>query len=373
MSFSLSSVRNSGLETSTIAWLWPPYLAAGKLTMLDGDPGGGKSLVTIDLAARLSRRLSLPDGHTPTAVYRTLFLNAEDEPGDTVLPRLRAADADLDQIFVPNGDALPQLPADLPRLEAAVREQGIDLLVVDSLSAFLPANMAGGEIAVRQVLAPLVQMAIRNGVAVLLVRHLVKRACAQTLYRGLGSIGIAGLARTVLLTERHPRDASCQVLTVIKSNLAAAPTPLPYRLIDRGGVGAVDWLDPAAVPADTGKLPPLRVETPGVVRATIWLLEALAAGPRPAAELLLAARADGIRERPLEQAKRQLKIASKVGWNDDGRRCWLWCPPEEEYESSLPPMEDLVMERMPKELSVAGRAVLERDQLSWAGKVLRGR
>src|SRR5260370_25471997 len=127
------------------------------------------------------------------------------------------------------------------------------------------------------------------------------------------------------------------------------------------------------MPGDPGKLPPLRVETPGVVRATIWLLEALAAGPRPAAELLLAARADGIRERPLEQAKRQLKIASKVGWNADGRRCWLWCPPEEEEESPLPPMEDYFMADIPRELSDAGRAVLERDQLSWAGKVLRGR
>ncbi len=309
MSFSLSSIGKSELESSPIGWLWPPYLAAGKLTLLDGDPGGGKSLLTIDLAARLSRCLSMPDGHTLPSARRTLFLNAEDDPCDTILPRLRAANADLDQVFVPTGqvgvgegDALPRFPGDLPRLEALVREQGIDLLVVDSLSAFLPTQLAGGQIiAVRQALAPLARMAIRTGVAVLLVRHLVKDSGVKALYRGQGSIGIAGLARTVLLTERHPRDASCQVLTVIKSNLAAAPAPLPYRLVDRGGVGAVDWLDPAAMPADTGNLAPLRVETPGVVRATIWLLEALAAGPRPAAELLLAARADGIRERPLEQ------------------------------------------------------------------------
>ena len=375
MSFLLHSIEKTGRETSPVSWLWRPYLAAGKLTLLDGDPGVGKSLLTINLAARLSRALSLPDGFTPAGARRTLFLNAEDDPSDTILPRLRAAEADLEQIFVPNchgDDEMLQFPADLSRLEGLVRERGIDLLVIDTVSAFLPDVAAGQVSATRQALAPLAQLAIRAGVAVLLVRHLVKHACANVLYRGQGSIAVAGMARTVLLAERHPRDATCQTLSVLKANLTAPPTPLAYRLVDRGGVGAVTWLSREQMPAEDAPLP-AKMESPGVVKATVWLLEALAQGPRPAAELLVAARADGIRERTLEVAKRQLRIQSKVGTNTEGRRFWQWCPPEEDDFSPLEPLEAYKTFAQPDELTDAGREVLERDQYAWASRVLRGK
>ncbi|MFL5339141.1 MAG: AAA family ATPase [Gemmataceae bacterium] len=372
MPFTLKPASVSSPQPVAVPWLWPPYLAAGKLAILDGDPGCGKSLLTIDLAARRSRGRPLPGGHA-AGVCRTLLLNAEDDPADTILPRLRAADADLDQVFVSEGDELPRFPGDLPRLETLARERGVDLMVVDSLSAFLPAELAGGQIiAVRQVLAPLAQFAARNRIAVLLVRRLVKRPNAKPLYRGVGSIGIAGLARTVLLAERHPRDPDCQVLRVLKSNLAAPPAPLGYRLVDRAGVGGVEWLSAAELPAGaTG--PPPKVEVPGVVRATVWLLEALADGPRPAAELLVAAKAADIREFTLEHAKRQLKIASKVGHTPEGRRCWLWCPPPEPMPSILDPLEPVEMEDLHARLSGEGEAVLNRDKLAWAARVLRGR
>jgi hypothetical protein len=310
----------------------------------------------------------LPDGFQPGARCRTLLLNAEDDAAGTILPRLRAAGADLDGVFV-SADDLPKFPDDLPRLESLVREGDIGLLVIDPLSAFLPPDLAGGQaVAVRRVLAPLVSLAVRTGVAVVLVRHLAKRQFAKALYRGFGSIGIAGLARTVLLADSLPHPAWRRSLSVLKSNLTVAPARLAYRIIDRGGVGVVEWLDTADPPTL-----PARAQTPGVVRATVWLLEALAHGPRPAAELLVAAREAGIGERVMEHAKRQLKIASRVMRTADGRRFWQWCPPEEDDFSPLEPLKPYEMFAQPDELTDAGREVLERDQLAWASRVLRRR
>src|SRR5260221_2553549 len=241
MSLPLRPISEINVQPASITWLWPAYLAAGKLSMLDGDPGCGKSLLTIDLAARLSRAGPSPDGFSAAGPRRTLMLNAEDDPADTILPRLRAAGADLDRIFVPNADDrfdMLQLSADLPRLEALIRELDIGLLVVDSLSAFLPPNLAHCPMmAVRQILFPLAQLASHTGAAVLLVRHLSKRNRSKALHRGLGSVGITGLARTVLLAGPHPTDPASRVVSVVKSNLAAPPAPMADRLGTRDGTG----------------------------------------------------------------------------------------------------------------------------------------
>ncbi|MFL5342954.1 MAG: AAA family ATPase [Gemmataceae bacterium] len=374
MNLSVRSVQESNLPPTAVDWLWPPYLAAGKLTLLDGDPGCGKSLLTIDLAARLSRGL-LGTGQP----IRTLLLNAEDDPADTILPRLRSADADPNHVFVPDGDPA-ELLADLPQLEALVRTQHIGLLIVDPLPAFLATSMAAaGVVAARRALGPVIQMAVRTQTALLAVRHLTKRTGERAVYRGLGSIGIAGLARIVLVADQCRHGSNRYTLTVVKSNLTVAPEPLEYRLADRGGAAVVEWLEAGgpAGPAPAGVAG--QPDRPGVVRATLWLLEALANGPRPAAELLVAAAAAGIRERTLEVAKRQLKIESKFQRTPDDRRLWLWCPPHEPDPSfldplpDLPPLEDPMAKGFPADLSDAGREVINRERLAWAARVLSAR
>src|SRR5262245_22593094 len=313
---------------STVEWLWRPYVARGKLTLLDGDPGCGKSLVTLDLAARLSCGASLPDDSGPAAPCRSLLLSIEDDADDTIWPRLRAAGADLRQLFVAGANGnFAQLPDILPALEEKIRELGIGLLILDALTTLLPAELASGSAAaVRQVVAPIIQMAIETNIAVVLVRHLTKGSQSRAVCRGLGSIGVAGLARTVLLAGPHPTDASARALTVVKSNLAAIPAPLGYRIGERDGVAVVEWLGPATAGLCAAEQTAPPADAPGVVRATIWLLEALADGPRPAAELLLAAEDSGLCERTLEKAKKQLRVVSKFTHSSDGRCLWYWCP-----------------------------------------------
>ncbi len=362
-----------------VAWLWRPYVARGKLTLLDGDPGCGKSLVTVDLVARLSRGLAFPDGSATPAPCAALILSVEDDPADTIRPRLLAAGADLDRVFVPAAEGrMPQLPRDLRRLEGQIRELGVGLVVLDSLTTLLPSRLSTGPTAaVRRVIAPIIQLAIRTNIGLVLVRHLTKKQQARAVYRGLGSVGIAGLARTVLLAGSHPTDPSARALTVLKSNLIAVPAPLGYRLGERDGTAVVEWLGPAAGGL-TPDEPAARPEAPGVVRATVWLTEALATGPRPVVELLLAAKAAGIRERTLEVAKKQTGVISKLSHSKDGRKLWCWCPPGYGDKPFLPPLEfelepldDPSEEILPDDLSPEAKDLLDRDRLAWALRVLK--
>ena len=187
-------------------WLWPGRIPFGKITVLDGDPGTGKSLITIDLAARASRGLAMPDDTRsdlggPCGV---LFLSAEDDPADTIRPRLDAANADvarvriLTGVRVRNGQRMPTV-LDLHAIEVAVAETAAKFVVIDPLMAHLAATDSHRDQDVRGVLAPLAALAARHGVALLVVRHLNKSGRGHPLYRGGGSIGIVGAARSALL------------------------------------------------------------------------------------------------------------------------------------------------------------------------------
>src|SRR5215204_1167674 len=123
-----AGVRCADITSANVSWLWEPYLARGKLAVLDGDPGTGKSFVTVDLACRISRGLSMPGAASATQQPASvLLLNAEDDARDTIRPRVLAANGDPDRvrIFAAPGiglERVPRFPEDFARLEAAVRE-----------------------------------------------------------------------------------------------------------------------------------------------------------------------------------------------------------------------------------------------------------
>jgi hypothetical protein len=207
MSDPLPARTCASIDAGTVRWLWHPFLARGKLSVLDGDPGTGKSFLTVDLAARLSRGGPLPDGQPLDRPHTTLILNAEDDAADTVRPRAAAAGADLSRVVVAECDPLPQFPASGPALGRLVRERAADLLVIDPMMAFFPPEAwANSDQRIRRALAPLAGMAADTGCAVLLVRHLSKATGRNAVYRGSGSVGILGAARTGLLLGRHPDD-----------------------------------------------------------------------------------------------------------------------------------------------------------------------
>jgi hypothetical protein len=326
MSMYISPRPCSDIAPCPIDWLWQPFLARGKLAVLDGDPGSGKSLLTVDLAARLSRGGPMPDGRPLARPHTTILLNAEDDPADTVRPRAAAAGADLARVFAAGGpnEPLPPIPGGISDLTKLVYEFAADLLVIDPLSAFLPRSAASSELAARQAIGPLSGLAAETGCAVLLVRHRVGASGPNAAYRGRGSGGILGLARTGMVLARHPDDPELRVLALSKTNLGAAGGSLGFRLTPGG---TVEWTGAVDLSADELCGPTAaQVSRRPRERAAEFLREALATGPRPVSELEKLAMERGLNWRTVERAKEALKLSAKQE-RDGPRSCWVWSDP----------------------------------------------
>jgi hypothetical protein len=336
----------SGVLSSSVEWLWQPYLARGKLSILDGDPGTGKSFLTVDLAARLSRGGPLPDGTVLPRPHKTLLLNGEDDLADTVRPRLSTAGADLAAVFSLGGvgRSTVRLPADLPEIEEIVQVEKIDLMVIDPMMAFLPPEVpVSNDQSIRQALTPLADLANRSQAAILLVRHLNKSGGSRALYRGSGSIGIVGAIRTALLLTCHPDDPNQRLLAMTKTNLGPVAPTQALRLTPDPATAVlrVEWLGTSTLDADT-LCREQEVGTPTTRAAAMtWLKEALAHGPVQASELLEAGAEAGHSQRTLARAKVALGIVSQKK-----EHVWYWSDP-----TVPPPPPMSYMERFRKEMA----------------------
>ena len=326
-----------------VRWLWPGRIPLGKLTVLDGDPGMGKSTVTLTIAAKVSTGSPFPDGAGPEPAD-VILLSAEDEIADTIRPRLEAAGADITQAFVlpdireeGKPPRPPELPLDLDRLEAMVKDRRAALVVIDPMMAFLSGAIdAHRDQDVRRVLASMAYMAARTGAAVLIVRHMNKSGGANPLYRGGGSIGIVGAARAGLLAAPDPDDDGRRILAVTKSNLAAMPEALAYRLVtdERHGVARVVWdgatahtaADLLRAPSRDDDQAPARSEAEG------FLLELLTDAPMRAKDVQREAREAGISEATLRRAKATVGVvAERVGKpGPGGDAAYYWSLPGEQ-------------------------------------------
>jgi archaellum biogenesis ATPase FlaH len=228
-------VLASEVEKSAIDWLWRGRLAYGKLSIVDGDPGMGKGLLGIDITARLTTGRAMPD-EEPRARREpcsVILVTPEDEPNDTIVPRLEAAGADLARVRILNTittDAVGlneaserpvTFPRDLPYLEQAIEAMNARFVIIDPIMACLDAEVeTKNDQKVRAALAPLKQLVARRQVACLVMRHLNKSGGDKAMYRGGGSIAFTGLARVAMLLAEHPDDDTQVALAVVKSNIA---------------------------------------------------------------------------------------------------------------------------------------------------------
>lgn len=338
----------STVEPEEVSWLWPSWLALGKLALADGDPGLGKSAMTLDLAARVSSGKTLPDGAEcePAGV---VLLSAEDGLADTIRPRLDAAGADTSKILalatVPDEDGhdrLLSIPEDLPLIEKGIRRVGARLLLVDPLMAFLSGDTnSHRDQDVRRALAPLAGLAEKTGAAVLVVRHLNKGAAANPLYRGGGSIGIIGAARMAFVVGKDPQDEDRRVLASTKNNLAPPPQSLMFGLTEaESGSVRVNWLGASEVSAkDILGTPQDQEHSDARSEAVEFLNDILYEGPIPAKQVVEEAGNAGIAEKTLRRAKKILDVMvyrENVTGEKRGSGRWMWkLPVIELTEDSL--------------------------------------
>jgi hypothetical protein len=340
-----------------VRWLWPGRIPLGKLTLLAGDPGRGKSLVGIDIAARVSTGRAWPDRlGEPAERGGVVLMNGEDDLFDTLKPRLTAAGADPTRVTLLAGmrdrtmDWDSRRPIDLSTdfkaVEYAVeRTEECRLLVVDPLSAFLGETDSYREANVRALLRPLAELAQRRRIAVLAVTHLNK-GDGRAIYRSMGSLAFTAAARAVWLVADDPEAPPRRLLHSVKNNMAPAGPGLGYRVVDGPRVA---WEEtPTGASADDVLSGSRGGAAHGATaEAAAWLREHLADGPQEARTIKAAAKADGIDARTLERAKVRLgviagKAGMVTGWT---WRLKDWVPLLPPAASEAPPAEPAKEER----------------------------
>ncbi|HKB38672.1 MAG TPA: AAA family ATPase, partial [Gemmataceae bacterium] len=264
-------------------WLWPNRIALGAITLLEGDPGQGKSTVTYDLAARVTAGTPMPCCSTAAEPAGVLLLQSEDSPRETVRPNLQAAGGNPTLVRV-NGQLLV-IPDDIPAIEKVAAEISARLVVIDPLEAFFAGGITKSD-SVRPTLQALVAVAERGGLAVLLVRHLTKSPSRNVLYRGAGSVAITAVARSVLRVGNDPAcdDPNRHLLIQTKSNLSRAATTLAFRTTKLGGGVRIEWLGEVAGRA--GDLVDAGPTDQSTLGDAIWILYCLLRErPLPAREV----------------------------------------------------------------------------------------
>lgn len=320
----LSEVRPERVE-----WFWDGRIPLGKLTLLEGDPDNGKSALTTDLAARVSVGRPWPDG-APCEEGGAVLLNAEDGLADTIRPRLDASRVlALATVGTGESERMLSIPEDLGIIRRGIERVGALLVVVDPLMAFLSGDVnAHRDQDVRRALAPLKTLAEDTGAAVVIIRHLNKGTGASPIYRGGGSIGIVGAARSALLVARHPEDDSRRVLARVKNNLAEPVPSLAFELTGTAeGSVRVEWKGETHHAADALLAAPTDPEERSALEEAMdFLREVLADGPIWSVEVKKGAREAEISEATLKRAKTSVGVRSTK--EADGS--WFWSLPEVE-------------------------------------------
>ena len=235
MTTEISANQYSEIPAKKVDWLWYPYIAYGKITLLEGDPGDGKSTFILQLAALLTTGKKLPDGTKGKRPINVIYQCTEDDPSDTIKPRLLKAGANCERVlYFPNE---PDLALDDNRLPAAITKLNAKLVIFDPIQSFIPkdADMLNA-IKMRSVMATLAKTAEQCRCAIVLVGHLNKDVGGKNIYRGLGSIDIAAVARSILLIARDSQSSSKRIMMQIKNNLGPEGADISFEFSDINGI-----------------------------------------------------------------------------------------------------------------------------------------
>jgi len=230
----LKMIKLSEIQTQEVKWLWFPMIPYGKLTIVQGDPGDGKTTLILNIAAKLSRGERLDENMKPTEPMNIIYQTAEDGLADTVKPRLEMAGADCERIMVID-ESEKSLSMIDERLEEAIIKTNAKLLILDPIQAYLGGGMDMNRAnEARDMTKKLGALAEKYKCAIVLIGHMNKASGNKAAYRGMGSIDFFAVARSVLLVGRVEGEPNIRAVVQIKNNLAQFGHPKAFELMESG-------------------------------------------------------------------------------------------------------------------------------------------
>lgn len=311
----LKLIKMSDVQSQEIEWLWYPFIPYGKLTIIQGDPGDGKTTMVLNIAAKLSKGIGIDEEMQITDPMNIIYQTAEDGLADTVKPRLESAGADCERISVID-ESEKSLSMIDERLEEAIIKTNARLLILDPIQAYLGGGMDMNRAnEARDMTKKLGLLAEKYKCAIVLIGHMNKASGNKAAYRGMGSIDFFAVARSVLLVGRVEGQPNTRAVAQIKNNLAPFGHSKAFELEE----GGFSWLGDYEITADEllGGLAPKANKLEQAKQLLMELAETNNA--MLSNEIFELAKDEGISKRTLENAKKELCIRAKKTNNS-----WYW-------------------------------------------------
>lgn len=323
----LKLIHMEDVVSKEVEWLWYPYIPYGKITIIEGDPGEGKTTLVLKLAAALSRGLPLPcDDDKEYEPIHIIYQTAEDEIEDTIKPRLEKAGADCSMIRVID-ETDKELSMTDDRLEQAIIETGARLIILDPIQAYIGATVdmhRANEI--RPVLKHLGTIAEKHNCAIILIGHMNKASGSKSTYRGLGSIDIQATARSVLLVARLRDKPNIRIMAHDKSSLAPAGDAIGFEMTEDNGmvcIGPYDITIDELLSGNEGRGKKKLDIAENFIKEYFGSNKVI-----PSNEIMMEAAKRSIKRNTLLSAKKKLGITSDKEKAEDGTIYWTWVMPE---------------------------------------------
>ena len=323
----LKRIHMEDVVSKEVEWLWYPYIPYGKITIVEGDPGEGKTTLVLKLAAAMSRGLPLPcDDDREREPIHIIYQTAEDGIDDTIKPRLEKAGADCSMIRVID-ETEKELSMTDDRLEQAIVETGARLVILDPIQAYIGAKIdmhRANEI--RPVLKHLGMIAEKYNCAIVLIGHMNKAAGSKSTYRGLGSLDIQATARSVLLVARLRDKSNIRIMAHDKSSLAPTGDSIGFEMTEDSGmicIGPYDITIDELLSGNEGRGKKKLDIAENFIKEYFGSSKEIISN-----DILQEAARRGIKRNTLLSAKKKLGITSGKGKAEDGTSYWTWLLPQ---------------------------------------------